>query len=276
MRRVLFHFVFITTVGLLAADKPWPVFAFQNGVHFSEVQQRIAVLKELGYDGIGSANLNADLPLPQRLKAYDDAGLKLFSFYVGGRLSGNGTKGHSYSPAITQALPHLKGRNTFLELYVQGNKRSNTDKQAVAFVQEIADQAKAHGVKIVLYPHTGFYIDRLSDAVRIARKAKRNNVGVMFNLCHFLRVEPKTDLAAALKDAAPFLWRVSTSGAEIDGTSWGQLIQTVDRGNYDQVALRAQLRAVGFQGPVGFQCYAIRGDSKTNLQRSINAWNKLK
>ena len=275
MRRVLFHFVFITTVGLLAADKPWPVFAFQNGVHFSKVQQRIAVLKELGYDGIGSANLNADLPLPQRLKAYDDAGLKLLSFYVGGRLSGNGT-GHSYSPAITQALPHLKGRDTFLELYVQGNKRSNTDEQAVAFVQEIADQARAHGVKIVLYPHTGFYIDRLSDAVRIARKAKRDNVGVMFNLCHFLRVEPKTDLAAALKDAGPLLWRVSTSGAEIDGTSWGQLIQTVDRGNYDQAALRAQLRAVGFQGPVGFQCYAIRGDSKTNLQRSINAWKKLK
>ena len=105
----------LTTAGLWAADKPWPVFAFQNGVHFGKVQQRIAVLKELGYDGIGSANLGADLPLPQRLKAYDDAGLKLFSFYVGGRL---GARGHSYSPAITQALPHLKGRDTFLELYV--------------------------------------------------------------------------------------------------------------------------------------------------------------
>ena len=266
----------LTTGGLLAADKPWPVFAFQNGVHFGKVQQRIAVLKELGYDGIGSANLNADLPLPERLKAYDTAGLKLFSFYVGGRLNGNGAKGHSYSPAITEALPHLKGRNTVLELYVQGNKRANTDEQAVAFVREIADQAKPHGVKIVLYPHTGFYIDRLSDAVRIARKTKRDNVGVMFNLCHFLRVEPQTDLAAALKDAGPLLWRVSTSGAEIGGTSWGQLIQTVDRGNYDQVALRAQLRGVGFQGPIGFQCYAIRGDSKTNLQRSINAWKKLK
>ena len=27
----------LTTVGLLAADKPWPVFAFQNGVHFGKV-----------------------------------------------------------------------------------------------------------------------------------------------------------------------------------------------------------------------------------------------
>ena len=96
MRRVFFHFVFITTVGLLAADKPWPVFAFQNGVHFGKVEQRIAVLKELGYDGIGSANLSSNLPLHARLRAYDKAGLKLYSFYVGGRL---GTNGHSYSPA---------------------------------------------------------------------------------------------------------------------------------------------------------------------------------
>ena len=49
---MLFHFVFLTAVSLLAADKPWPVFAFQNGVHFGKVEQRIAVLKELGYDGI--------------------------------------------------------------------------------------------------------------------------------------------------------------------------------------------------------------------------------
>ena len=267
-------FLFLLTSAIVAAaDKPWPVFAFQNGVHFGKVEQRIAVLKELGYDGIGSANLGADLPLPDRLKAYDKAGLKLYSFYVGGRLGANG---HTYNPAILSALPHLKGRDTFLELYVQGNKRNNTDEQAVAFVQEIADKAKAHGVKIVLYPHTGFYIDRLSDAVRIARKAKRDNVGVMFNLCHFLRVEPKTDLAAALKDAAPFLWRVSTSGAEINGNTWGQLIQTLDRGNYDQAALLALLKTNGFKGVIGFQCYGIRGDAKTNLQRTITAWNKLK
>ena len=228
----------LTCATLTAADKPWPVFAFQNGVHFDKVEQRIAVLKELGYAGIGSAHLKTNLPLPARLKAYDEAGLKLYSFYVGGRL---GAKGHTYNPAIIAALPHLKGRDTFLELYVQGNKRNNTDEQAVAFVQEIADKAKTHGVKIVLYPHTGFYIDRLSDAVRIARKAKRDNIGVMFNLCHFLRVEPKTNLKATLKDAAPLLWRVSTSGAAIGGNSWGQLIQTLDRGNYDQAALLATL-----------------------------------
>ena len=101
----------LTCATLTAAEKPWPVFAFQNGVHFGKVEQRIAVLKELGYDGIGSANLGAGLPLPARLKAYDEAGLKLYSFYVGGRL---GAKGHTYNPAIVAALPHLKGRDTYL------------------------------------------------------------------------------------------------------------------------------------------------------------------
>ena len=80
MRPLLFSLLLAGTIQ--ATDKPWPVFAFQNGVHFGKVEQRIAVLKELGYDGIGSAHLGADLPLPARLKAYDEAGLKLFSFFL--------------------------------------------------------------------------------------------------------------------------------------------------------------------------------------------------
>jgi len=230
------------------------------------------VLKELGYDGIGAARVKDVLSLPQRLKLYDEARLKLFSFYVGGQL---GPKGHNYGKEISQAIKDLKGRDVILELYVQGNKKANTDEQAVAFVREIADQAKESGLRIVLYPHTGFYVDTLGTAMRIARKCERDNVGVMFNLCHYLMVEPKTDLKTALTDAKPLLWQVSTCGAEKEGRSWDQLIQTLDRGSYDQAALFKLLRELGFKGNVGFQCYAIRGDSRDNLKRSIGAWNKL-
>ena len=274
MRKIISLFPLLFLVAQLAAKTDtWPVFAFQNGVHFKTVKERINVLKELGYDGIGSAKLSqSDLPLLQRLKLYDEAGLKLFSFYVGGRLGANG---HSYGKEISQAIKDLKGRETILELFVQGSKKSNTDEQAVAFVREIADQAEESGLRIVLYPHAGFYVDTLSDAVRVARKCKRDNVGVMFNLCHYLKVEPKTDLKAVLTDAKPLLWQVSTSGAKKGGNNWGQLIQTLDRGDYDQKALFKMLRELGFQGNVGFQCYAIRGDSRENLKSSIEAWNKL-
>ena len=274
MRNIIAIFPLLFLVAQLAAKpEAWPVFPFQNGVHFKTTAERVKVLKELGYDGIGSAKLSkSELPLPQRLKLYDEAGLKLFSLYVGGRLGANG---HSYGNEISQAIKDLKGRDTILELFVQGSKKNNTDEQAVAFVREIADQAKESGLRIVLYPHAGFYVDTLGAAVRVARKCKRDNVGVMFNLCHYLKVEPKTDLKAALTDAKPLLWQVSTSGAKKGGNSWGQLIQTLDRGDFDQKALFQILDEIGFSGNVGFQCYAIRGDSRENLKRSIDAWNKL-
>ena len=263
----------LISTNLLSKTKPWQVFAFQNGVHLKTTSERVKVLKELGYDGIGSAKLTqSDLPLLERLKFYEDAGLKLFSFYVGGRL---GKNGHSYAKEISEAIAQLKGRDTILELYIQGSKTSHTDEHAVAFVQEIADQAKDSGLRVVLYPHAGFYVDTIGDAVRVARKCKRDNVGVMFNLCHYLKVEPKTDLKAALTEAKPLLWQVSTSGAEIGGNNWGQLIQTLDRGTFDQNNLFQILREIGFSGNVGFQCYAIRGDSRENLKRSIEAWNKI-
>jgi len=263
-------FTFVT--GVRAEQAKWPLFAFQNGVHFKTVEERVKVLKELGYDGIGSANPSDGEELQRRLKVYDEAKIKLFSFYVGGQL---GAQGHKYNPVISRMITGLKGRDTVIELYVQGSKKNNTDEQAVAFVREIADQAQKSGLKVVLYPHAGFYIDRIGDAVRVAKKCDRENVGVMFNLCHFLHVEPKSDLKAALENAKPLLWRASISGAEAGGRSWGQLIQTLDRGSFDQAGVLELLRGVGFDGVIGLQCYAIRGDSRKNLQRSMQAWSQL-
>ena len=277
----LFHFLFLIGVGIFtlyqsfaAPAKSLPVYAFQNGVNFKTVKERVKVLEELGYDGIGSAKLShSNLSLPDRLKAYEKAGLKIFSFYIGGKLS---SEGHTFQSEIPEAIRQLKGHDTILELYIQGSKKNNTDKQAIAFVQKIADLAEKSGLRVVLYPHAGFYIDTLSDAIRVARKCRRNNVGVMFNLCHFLKVEPEANLKATLLEGKDLLWQVSTSGAEIGGTNWGQLIQTLDRGDFDQKALFQILDEIGFSGNVGFQCYAIRGDSRENLKRSMDAWKKLR
>ncbi len=245
-----------------------PFFAFQNGVRFSSAEERIRVLQELGYDGMGSANAN---DLEERLPLYDAAGLSLFSLYLGGRLEPNGTP---VSATIQNAITQLNGRETMIELYVQGGS-ANTDEEAVAYVREVADLANASGLKIVLYPHTGFYIAKLSDAVRIARLSERDNVGVMFNLCHFLRVEPESDLLRELEAAKPYLWSVSTSGADEGGTSWSELIQTLDRGTFDQTKLFSVLDAIGYRGPVGLQGYAIKGDPTENLKRSIQAWRRI-
>ena len=244
-----------------------PFFAFENGVHFGSTEQRVEVLKELGYDGIGSANPRN---LPARLPLYDKAGLKIFSLYVGGSLDADGPK---YDPLISKAIKQLQGRETMIELYVQGGAGGN-DTSAVAFVRDIADQARQSGLRVVLYPHTGFYIDTIADAVRIAKQADRDNIGVMFNLCHFLNVERGGDFKQALAGAEPYLWRVSVSGGKVGGKPWNELIQPLDQGDFDQVELLRELKKLGFRGAVGLQCYGVRGDAKENLQRSIAAWRK--
>ena len=186
-----------------------------------------------------------------------------------------GQNGFQYDPKISELIRELEGTDTVIELFVQGNKNNNTDEEAVKFVREIADQAQKSGLKVVLYPHSGFYIDRIGDAVRIAKKSGRANVGAMFNLCHFLQVEPKSNLKETIQKASPLIWQASISGAQKNSKSWQGLIQTLDNGDFDQNELMKLLKKSGFEGPVGLQCYAIKGDSKENLRRSIGAWHKI-
>jgi len=241
-------------------------YPFQNGVKLETPEEGARLLKKLGYDGVGSVY---GKDLAKYLKAYDEAGLKTFSIYVGGKLE---MDGYSYDPSIREAIASLKGRKTMVELYVQGSVRANTDEQAVSFVREVADQAKASGLRVVIYPHSGFYIDTVSVALRIAKASGRDNVGVAFNLCHYLKEEVKSDLRKILVKLRPYLWSVSICGADSDGTSWQQLIRPLDEGSFDQVGLLRHLRKSGYTGPVGLQCYAIKIDSRENLRRSILAW----
>ena len=91
--------IFAPTSAFTADPEPSPeiaprFFVFENGLPGLSTDDRITLLKELGYHGIGSARPNN---IPERLEKYDAAGLKILSLYVGGKL---GEKGHTYDPAI--------------------------------------------------------------------------------------------------------------------------------------------------------------------------------
>lgn len=139
---------------------------------------------------------------------------------------------------------------------------------------EIANKAKEACLGVVLYPHANFHIERLDHALRIAKATGCDNVGVAFNLCHFLKVQPKDALGTALEAAKPLLWSVSICGVDTDGTDWSTLIRPLDEGTFDQAALLRCLRGIGFKGPLGLQCFNIKIDPKQNLARSMNAWTK--
>jgi len=265
-----FSLSLVLTQGLAAgkekrAAKP-AFFAFDNGVGRGQwsPQQQADVLKELGYAGIGYTGTD---DLAERLRTFKARGLRVFSLYVHcypGREE-------AYPRELVEAMKQLEGTGTMLWLTVQGK---STDEQAVRVLRELADAAARHGVRIALYPHFGNYVATTRDAVRLVKLADRKNLGVSINLCHELRSGNASQLGDIVKEAGPYLFLASVNGADREG-GWDKLIQPLGRGEFDVRAFLTQLRDADYAGPIGLQCYNVKGDLKDNLTRSMKAWKEL-
>jgi sugar phosphate isomerase/epimerase len=234
------------------------------------MEQQAQMLKELGYDGVGHIWLDN---IPERLKTLDAAGLKLFQI----TMTVDITPGkQAYDPRFKEVMPLLKGRNVQFLLLMSGMKPSDPagDARAVEIIREMAALAAESGAQVLLYPHINNWIERIEDAVRVAEKVDRPNVGVMFNLCHWLRVSKERDYKPLLAKAMPRLWAVSINGADEfdDKPGWDHYIQSLGRGSFDVLAFLKTLRQLGYTGPIGLQCYGIQGDERDTLAESMKAW----
>ena len=243
-----------------------PFFVFDNGL--GGIQDPPRVLKQLGYAGMGASGLK----IGGLLKQYQAEGLRVFSTYVGCRIG----PAPAYDPQWKQAIRELKGTGVILWLTVTGGKPGQDDEKAAAVVREIAGLARDSDLRVTLYPHTGFYVATTADALRLVKKVERNNVGVSINLCHELMTDRGEYLDATIREAMPWLYLVSINGADPKqpGYGWDRLIQPLGRGSFDVYGFLKKLRAAGYRGPIGLQCYAVKGDAIENLRQSIKAWNK--
>ena len=253
-----------------------PFFALCVSTHDPQYRtpaQQAGLLKELGYAGMAHTWLDG---VPETLKAVDDAGLKLYQLYVRSSVDPRQPK---YDPRLKDVLQLLKGRETIVGLLVQGGRPSDQklDNRAVEIVREIADMAAESGLRVALYPHCNDWLERFEDAIRVAEKVDRKNLGVQLNLCHFLKSEDEKDLDRLIEAAGPGLFAVTINGAEsgAKGAGWDRLLLTLDRGTFDNGKLLRTLRRMGYTGPVGLQCYGILGNVRDNMKRSMETWRKL-
>ena len=237
-----------------------------------------AMLKELGYDGLGGRAYDETM-----LPALTARGLKFFNGYFVLNLK---PADQVPDEKLERWFAAMANRNVFLWLAIRSVQRVDgtaypiSDDTADAFVVErlrgLAKSAARQGVKISLYPHTGSWLARVEDALRLAGKIDRADVSVTFNLCHWLKVEgAERDPFPVLKMALPRLTFVTINGADEGDTRtlpWPRVIQPMDSGTYDLRAFVGRLQALGYTGPIGFQGYGIKGDSREILARSLKAW----
>ena len=245
-----------------------PFFVFDDGLGGGPPEREAALAKQIGFAGISFDR--AEL-IPERLKAVDSNGLQFFYVYLAATV---GKQEVEFEPGFENAIAALKGRNTVVWLTIRG-KGPNAEAQAIEAARRTADLAAASNLRVALYPHYGFYVQTMRQALQIASHAERSNLGVTFNLCHELRSGLGGDVAGSLKSALPRLWAVSINGADRDGENWDRLIQPLDSGTFDTGGFLRTLDEIGYRGPIGLQCYAIKGEPKTLLQRSMTAWLKF-
>ena len=266
------------TVPLSAADPPtaWEFFAFDNGVGRGALEptQQAEILADLGYQGIGYTGTKN---IPAVLEALQSRRLKMYSTYIQVNLNPGEAP---YDRDLPRAIQQLQGHGTALWIHLHGEQSPSTaqDERAVEVIRQIAEMAEAAGLRVVLYPHTGFYVATTTDAVRLVRKVDRRNVGASLNLCHFLKQNDEQVLEQRLQEVMPLLFLVSINGCDSGDTQkmgWDRLIQTLDRGSFDVRHLLRLLKQGGYKGPIGLQCYAIKGDMRENLKRSMKAWIQL-
>ena len=236
-------------------------------------KEQVEMVRELGYAGMGCT---AGKGLKEMAEELDKNGLRLFTVYLGINIDPDQPK---YGPELKETIEILKVRNGMLWLFIQSKKLKPSDSagdpRAVKILQEIADMAGDANVRAALYPHTGFWVERVEDAVRLARQVNRKNVGVTFNLCHWLMVDDKKNMKSLIEKAMPHLFVVTINGADSGGKDWKTLIQTLDRGTFDIQRFLNTLYDCGYTGPIGFQGYGIGGDAYDNLKRTMGAWRKL-
>ncbi|QJE98847.1 TIM barrel protein [Luteolibacter luteus] len=245
-------------------------FAMDTGIS-GEPAQISDTLYELGFDGLGGSG---DSVKPMR-EAIEDQGLKLWNVYLTLKFKSGAS---ALTPELRQQIDELKGSNSTLWIAIQEAPKDGGE-TAVKSLTEIADFAKQAGVKISLYPHAGFWLSRFPDAAKLADMVNREEVGITFNLCHWLKTEGDVDpLPAIIKEKAKLQF-VTINGADKGDTKsmgWDRLIQPLGQGSYNVAGFLRKLQVeADWKGPVGLQSYGIKGNQRQNLTRSMAAWRKM-
>jgi sugar phosphate isomerase/epimerase len=239
------------------------------------------MLRELGYDGIGGTALDDSVPA-----ATAGAGLRFYNGYHVIRFSAEQS---DIDPKLRLWLDHMHGSGTVLWLAIEeitiggkpsvSSSASAADSVVIDRLRALAEYAAKNNVSLSLYPHTGYWLAHFEDAIRLANELDRSDVGVTFNLCHWLKVEGSArDPLPLIRAALPRLNFVTINGADTGDTGsmgWDRLIQPLGWGSFDTAGLVKAIIGLGYRGPFGLQGYGIPGEPRDILETSMTAWKTM-
>lgn len=287
MKRIMIEFLIFLFAGTtcFAANQGRelknPVFVFnnaffKNGESVMPYNEQATLLKKLGFDGIEHRETAGILEMKTAL---EKEGLKLYADYLKIDID----QEEPYLSSWKETIPKLAGTGIILWVHIHSAKYKPSDEAAdelvVPVLQELADLAKPYGVRLAIYHHVNFLAEKAEDSYRLAVKANRENVGSVFNLCHFLKTDSEENLEKVIDLTLPKLFAVSICGADGGDTrqmNWDRLIQPLGQGTFDVYRVVENLAEKGYTGPIGIQCFSLKGSPEDYLKKSSEAWKSFK
>jgi len=253
-----------------------PIFPQNNAMRMldnapEDYEGQAALLKELGYDGIEAYGPSTH---PHLREALYDLGLKALGNYIGIDLDSSA----HYDPVVEDIIASST-EGEVVYFYINSKKYINDrevgDQLAAEILKKLSGFASNPGVRFAVYPHVNNYCETVAHSVRLAKLVRRPNVGAMINLCHLLKVEGDEGYEQKIREAAPYLVAATICGADRGDTremGWDRLIQPLGSGSFDTYRFVKTLKDHGYNGPIGFQCYNIKGDVREVLSQSMTTW----
>jgi sugar phosphate isomerase/epimerase len=249
---------------------------------YNTPDKQVELIKKAGFDAIeinqveNFESMKASLDKYQFKGAYFYVKLKLEEPYFDKRLA--------------DYIQQLKGTNVIIAPFIVSESKKfkpsshDADTLVVRLVRQIADMAKKSNLQVAIYPHYGFYVERTDHALALVKEINRKNVGLTFNLCHWLATTSQSErstLKPHLKELSPSLKMITICGANDVVTQqknvWDDYILPLGTGSFDTYDLvKYMVKDLKFKQPIGVQCYNIKGNKPLLVQNTITVWKEYK
>ena len=277
--------ILICSNSLFAQKVKNEFFALHNIIRgdsaYNTFDKQVELVKNAGFDGI---EINQIESFEGMKTALDQFQFKGSYFYVKLQL------GEPIDNRLENAIQQLKGTNTIIAPYILAdNKRFKPnslegDSEAIKLLQLISLWSKKSGLQVAIYPHFSFYVERTDHALQLAQKINRKNVGLSFNLCHWLattNLTERVDLKNHLKELKPYLKMITISGANDiisqKKSIFDDYILPLGTGSFDTYdLLKFMVKTIKFKKPIGVQCYNIKGNKPQLIINTMAVWKEYK
>ena len=268
------------------ADYPLGVFNFDFARLGTDETNQISVLQKIGYEGLvlNLTNPKELATLEQYQSATSIDGFKVYAAYVEIDFAKDLAAQNAYLDKVAKVLKKSASK-LWVILRVRGGKTVERE-QILDFLSSAADQTKAQGVELVIYPHWSggnplniCLIESAEDAIPYLEEIGSDNLFVSLHLCHEIKAGNGNRLNEVAAKIKPWLRLPSINGADVDAVNeaegWDRGIQPLTQGDYDSSQLLEALSSVDYEGPVILHTWGLQDEATDHHHTSYTRYQEM-